>query len=61
MSNLELQKRDAEATVYNILLFDMKLGDESATLKETKLYLEHMTRKQGAGDLFVVIMEITVN
>ncbi|KKL60304.1 hypothetical protein LCGC14_2206680 [marine sediment metagenome] len=61
MSNLELQKRDAEATVHNILLFDMKLGDKSATLKETKVYLEHMTRKQGMGDLFVAIMGITKN
>ena len=61
MANLEHQKRDAETTVHNILLFDMKLGDKSATLKETKLYLEHMTRKQGAGDLLVAIMEITVN
>ncbi len=61
MANLEVQKRDAEAMVHNILLFDMKLGNKSATLKETKLYLEHMTRKQSAGDLFVAIMEITKN
>ena len=61
MANLEVQKRDAEATVYNILLFDMKLGDKSATLKETKVYLEHMTRKQGMGDLFAAILNITEN
>ncbi len=59
--NLEHQKKEAELMVHNILLFDMKLGDKSATLKETRLYLEHMTRKQSVGDLFVAIMEITLN
>ncbi len=61
MSNLEHQKKGAELMVQNILLGDMKLGDKSATLKETKLYLEHMTRKQGMGDLFVAVMGITKN
>ena len=64
MSNLESRKKNAEQTVHNIMLGDMKLGITGLvklTSKDTVLFLDKWTRVENLHDLFHVILRITKN
>ena len=61
LSNLESQKKNAEALARSVMLGDQRLGNDLATSEDKRFYVLNFTRLENLHDLFHVILRITKN